>query len=405
MKLSISSLLISAAIATVAFATPSSDTHVDVTANVLNNHCAECTQADSHALDVIVTASASHFSKIAHVRLDNLMAEMSLASVTSGAEEMPKEKALLMVAVQTKINDAKIASMPHALAPAIKATVEANADLNIPWSQKDQVEKKMIDLNLLITNLVLDRIQAVINAELLSKDCAEKMTNTEIVPAPVAAPETLAAPAPVTEAPAPVTEAPAPVQEAPAPVAEAPAPVTEAPAPATEAPAPATEAPAPVQEAPAPVAEAPAPVTEAPAPVQEAPVPVAEAPASAPEALTPGPESSVPAPEASAPAPETIEAYSTEPCENKPFIQAGIDVAADVDPKFVCKTGCKDSNDANVVLNLRVNLEKEFEPRLEHFYKQEVPTACDDERSSLLGGVLGLLSNLKITVDAKAKTH
>ncbi|KAF9388868.1 hypothetical protein CPB97_000234 [Podila verticillata] len=363
MKFSFSSLLISAAIATVASTAPSSDTHVDVTDNILTNSCAECTQADSHALDVIITASANHFSKIAHVRLDNLMKEMSLASVTSGAEELPEEKALLMVAVQTKINDAKIASMPHALAPAIKATVEANANLNIPWSQKDQVERKMVDLNLLITNLVLDRIQADINAELLSKDCAEKMTNTELVPAPVAAPEALVAPAPVTEAPTPVTEAPAPVTEAPAPVTEAPASVTETSAPVTEA------------------------------------------PASAPETPIPAPESPAPAPEAPAPAPETIEAYSTEPYENKPFIQAGIDVAADVDPKFVCKTGCNDSKDANVVLNLRVNLEKEFEPRLEHFYKQEVPTACEDERSSLLGGVLGLLSNLKITADANATTH
>ncbi|KAG0327710.1 hypothetical protein BG000_000836, partial [Podila horticola] len=213
MKLSISSLLISAAIAAVASAAPASDAHVDVTANILTN-CADCTQADSHALDVIIAASANHYSKIAHVRLDNLMKEMSTASVTDGAEELPREKALLLVAVQTKINDAKIASMPHALAPAIKAAIEADADLNIPWSQKDQVEKKMVDLNLAITNLVLDRIQVNINAELLSKDCAEKMTNTEIVPAPDAVPETPAAPAPVTEASAPIQEAP--VTEAPA---------------------------------------------------------------------------------------------------------------------------------------------------------------------------------------------
>ncbi|KAG0321698.1 hypothetical protein BG000_003130, partial [Podila horticola] len=169
------------------------------------------------------------------------------------------------------------------------------------------------------------------------------------------------------------------------------------------APAPATEAPAPIQEASAPIQEAPAPIQEAPAPIQEAPAPV-QAPA--PESAVPVPEAAASAPESPAHAPETpSEACSTQPCENKPFIQVGIDVAADVDPKFVCKSGCKDSNDANVVLNLRVNLEKEFEPRLEHFYKQEVPTACDDERNSLLGGVLGLLSNLKINVDAKAKAH
>ncbi|KAF9325960.1 hypothetical protein BG006_010573 [Podila minutissima] len=366
MKLSISSLLISAAIAAAASADPASDAHVDVTANILGN-CADCTQADLHALDVIVSASANHYSKIAHVRLDNLMKEMSAASVTDGTEELPKEKALLIVAVQAKINDAKIACMPHALAPTIMTTIEAHADLHIPWSQKDQVEKKMADLNLLITDLVLDRIQADINAELLSKECAEKMTNTEIVPVPVAAPEIPPAPAPITEAPAPITEAPAPITEAPVPVTEAPAPIQEEPAPITDTPGPITEAPAPIQEAPAPVIEASTPVTEVPAP--ESPV------------------------------------ECTQPCEDKPFTQVGIDVLADVDPKFVCKTGCKDSKDANVVLKLRVNLEKEFEPRLEHFYKQEVPTACNDERSSLLGGVLGLLSNLRVNVDAKAKAH
>ncbi|KAG0359983.1 hypothetical protein BG005_011753 [Podila minutissima] len=343
MKFSISSLLISAAIAAVASADPASFAHVDVTANILGN-CADCTQADLHALDVIISASANHYSKIAHVRLDNLMKEMSAASVTDGTEELPKEKALLMVAVQAKINDAKIACMPQALAPAIMTTIEAHADLHVPWSQKDQVEKKMADLNLLITDLVLDLIQVDINAELLSKECAEKMTNTEIVLVPVAAPETPLAPAPITEAPAPITEAPAPITDTPAPV---------------------TEAPAPIQEAPAPVIEASTPTPKAPA--SETPI------------------------------------ESTQPYEDKPFIQVGIDVPADVDPKFVCKTGCKDSKDANVVLTLRVNLEKEFEPRLEHFYKQEVPTACDDERSSLLGGVLGLLSNLRVNVDAKAK--
>ncbi|KAG0027573.1 hypothetical protein BGZ81_005468 [Podila clonocystis] len=384
MKLSISSLLISVAIAAVASAGPS-DTHVNVDASILSN-CADCTQADSHALDVIITASANHYSKIAHVRLDNLMKEMSTASVTDGAEELPKEKALLLAAVQTKINDAKIASMPHALVPAIKTIIETHADLNIPWSQKDQVKKKMPNLNLLITNLVLDRIQPDINAELLSKESAEKMTNTEIIPAPVTASETLAAPAPVTNTPAPITEATVAVTEDPVPVTEAPVPVTEVLAPITETLASVTEAPAPVTEAPAPFQEASVPAQEAPAPFQEAPSP---------------------APEAPAPVPKTpIEAYYTQPSEeDSPFIQAGIDVAADVDPKFVCKTGCKDSKDANAVLNLRVNLEKEFEPRLEHFYKQEVPTAYDDERSSLLGSVLGLLSNLRVNVDAKAKAQ
>ncbi|KAG0271168.1 hypothetical protein BGZ95_001060 [Linnemannia exigua] len=267
---------------------------------------------------LIVKASADHYSTIAHARLDNLMSEIQTAKVTSGAQDLPQEKAALSVAVQTKIDEAKKACSPDVLAPAIKATVAADANLDIPWSKKEEIEKKMAELDAKITQLMLERIQANINAELLSKDCTEKMTNTEIAPAPPAAPE--AAPAP---APAPV-EAPAP---APAPV------------------------------------EAPAPAPATPA--------------------------------------------AAEPCTSCTSTtggaQAGIDVAASVDSKFVCKTGCKDSNDAKNVLTLRVNLESELTPRLDHFYQQEVPTACTENRETLLGGVLNLIANLNVNAQAEVK--
>ncbi|KAF9281409.1 hypothetical protein BGZ88_011629 [Linnemannia elongata] len=324
MKFTAATLLISAALAAVASAAPLAD-NVDIlqgtvtATHTIAKRCSDCTHNDGLALDIIVKASADHYSTIAHTRLDNLMAEIQTAKVTSGAQDLPQEKAALSVAVQSKIDEAKKACSPEVLAPAIKATVTSDANLDVAWSKKEEIEKKMADLDAKITQLMLERIQANINAELLSKDCTEKMTNTEIVPAPA-------------EAPAP---APAPV-EAPAP-------------------------------APAPV-EAPAP---APAP--------AEAPAPAPAA---------------------------EPCtscSSTTGAQAGIDVAASVDSKFVCKTGCKDSNDAKNVLTLRVNLESELTPRLDHFYQQEVPTACTENRETLLGGVLNLIANFNVNAQADVK--
>ncbi|KAF9307893.1 hypothetical protein BG003_011917 [Podila horticola] len=336
MKFSTSILLISAALAATSAAPLLSQKNINaVAANELTKRsCAGCTHNDSAALDIIIKASADHYADIAHARLDGLMAEINTAKVTSGTQELPKEKSLLTVTIQSKIDEAKKACTSQELEPVIKASVTADANLDIPWSNKEEVEKKMAELDLKITKLVLDRIQANINAELLSKECTEKMTNTEIAPAP---------PAPVV---APETPAQAP--EAAASVPETPAPVSETPAPAPAAPAP------------APV-EAPAPVT-----------PVAAPPTS----------------------------------ESNNGLQIGIDVAANVDPKFVCKSGCKDSNDAKTVLNLRVNLEKELAPRLEHFYAEEVPTACTEKRASLLGGLLNLLSNTKLSVQANvdAKT-
>ncbi|KAG0008245.1 hypothetical protein BGZ82_004790, partial [Podila clonocystis] len=165
-----------------------------------------------------------------------------------------------------------------------------------------------------------------------------------------------------------------------------PAPAPETPAPAPETPAPTPETPAPAPETPAPAPQAPSPITETPAPAPETPEPSPEAPAPVPVEL--------PAPAAPVDVPPTPESNHGP--------QAGIDVASNVDPKFVCKSGCKDSNDAMLVLNLRVTLEKELSPRLEHFYAEEVPTACTEKRASLLGGLLNLLSlNVLANVDAK----
>ncbi|GJJ70871.1 hypothetical protein EMPS_03221 [Entomortierella parvispora] len=344
-------LLISAALAVVANAAPlstKSPVTIDATrkgisvalAPLISKRCDDCTNQDGVALDLIVKTSADHYSVIAHSRLDGLMNEIQTAKVTSGTEDMPKEKKLLTVTIQTQIDEAKKACSPEALQSVIKATVTSDSNFDIPWSKEEEVEKKMADLDMAITKAVLDRIQATVNAESLSKDCTEKMTNTEIVPAP--APE-----------------------ETPAPVADDPAPETEAPAPETPAPAPDTPAPAP-----------------------EAPAPAPEAEASTPDA-------------AQVPASEPCEESSSK--ENGP--QAGIDVAASVDHKFVCKTGCKDSEDAHTVLSLRVNLENELKPRLDHFYDQEVPTACTEKRKSLLDGVLNILSRLRIDASADAEIN
>ncbi|KAF9912890.1 hypothetical protein EC991_007502 [Linnemannia zychae] len=382
MKFTSSILLISVAIASVASAIPlnaqgTGNVNVPNTAKVnanayfdrlpLAKRCNDCTHKDSAALDVIIKASADHYADIAHIRLDNLMREISTAKVTSGTEELPKEKALLTITVQAKIDDAKKACTSEELVPAIKAAVDADVNLDIAWSKQEdkEIEKKMAELDAKITQLVLDRIEANINAELLSKDCTEKMTNTEIAPAP--------------ETPAPAPETPAPAPETPAPVPETPAPVPETPAPAPETPAPAPETPAPAPETPAPVPETPAPAPETPAPAPETPAPVPETPS--------------PTPEAPAPVPENTNT------DGNNGLKIGIDVAANVDPKFVCKSGCNDSQDANNVLSLRVNIENELKPRLDHFYNQEVPAAYEEKRPSLVDGVLNLLSGLRIKAE------
>ncbi|KAF9372664.1 hypothetical protein CPC16_002309 [Podila verticillata] len=329
MKFSTSILLISAALA-VTSAAPLVNLN-NINANVATNglakrSCADCTHADGAALDIIIKASADHYADIAHARLDGLMNEINTAKVTSGTQDLPKEKALLTITIQNKIDEAKKACSSQELEPVIKASVTADANLDIPWSKKEEVEKKMAELDLKITKLI----------------------------APAPAPVELDTPAPAPPAPAPATEAPAPVPETPAPVPETPAPAAETPAPASEALAPTPEVPAPASvETPAPAALA-----------ESAPQP------------------------------------THENNNNNGELRVGIDVASNVDPKFVCKDGCKDSNDANTILNLRVTLEKELTPRLEHFYAEEVPTACTEKRASLLGGLLNLLSNARLSVQA-----
>ncbi|KAG9072734.1 hypothetical protein KI688_000510 [Linnemannia hyalina] len=350
MKFTSSILLISAAIASVAVAAPltgqasvavnaPNNVHGNADANLSRTSltkraCGDCTQKDGAALDVIIKASADHYADIAHARLDNLMREIATAKVTSGTEELPKEKALLTITVQSKIDDAKKACSSEELVPAIKAAVAADANLDVAWSKQEEkeLEKKMVELDVKITKLVLDRIQANVNAELLSKDCTEKMTNTEIAPAP---------------------------------------------------------------ETSAPVPETPAPVPETPAPAPDTPAPVPETPAPTPETSAPVPETSAPVPETPAPVPENTDNG----------LKVGINVAANVDPKFVCKSGCNDAQDAKNVLSLRVNLENQFKPRLDHFYAEEVPTACEEKRTTLVDGVLNLLSGLRVNVKADVNAN
>jgi hypothetical protein len=278
--------------------------------------CSDCTSKDEEALSLVVDASAKHYSKIAHVRLDNLWREIRGVKVTNGDKDLPKERAALTIAIKTNIDKAKKDCSSEALAPIIKATVTSDPTLDIPWSKKEEAEKKLVDLDIKLTKVVLDRVHGIINAELLSKACAEKMTNTEIAPTP----------------------APDNVPEGPF-----------------------------VGESLPPKPEAPAPVPETPAPVPETPAPVPETPAPVPEATT------------------------KQPAKNNGGLQIGIDVASDVDSKFVCKSGCKDTKDAESVLNLRVNIEKELGPRLDQFYDKEMSTDCTEKRSELLGNVLSLL--------------
>ncbi|KAG0198273.1 hypothetical protein BGX28_008273 [Mortierella sp. GBA30] len=344
MKLITSVLLISAAVATVASAAPlvQFPNHQVANTHVIAKRCTECTPNDGIALNLIVDQSARHYSNIAHIHLDKLLSDMQTAKVTSGNQEMPQEQAMLTVAIQSKIDEAKKACSPEALAPVIKTTVTSESTFDVPWSKKEEIEKKMAELDVAITKLMLDRIQSNINAEMLSKDCTEKMTNTEIVPAP---------PAPAPEPVAPIAPI-API----APVASAPVP----------------DAPAAVPEAPV----APVPVPEAPAPA-----PAPEAPVSAPETPAPAPEVPAPAPQAPMPDPSTV--------------QPGIDYAASIDPKFVCKSGCKDSNDARTVLSLRVDLNNQFEHRLSA-NEQEVAAACAQNRDTLLSGLLNLVANMNV---------
>ncbi|KAF9347102.1 hypothetical protein BGX26_001396, partial [Mortierella sp. AD094] len=150
MKFSASALLISAALATIASAVPLvAQVQANANTHIIAKRCADCTHTDGVALDIIVKASADHYSSIAQTRLNTLMAEIETAKVTSGTQDLPQEKAMLNVAIQTK------------------ATVASDTSLDVAWSKKEEIEKKMVELDAMITKLILERIQANINAELL----------------------------------------------------------------------------------------------------------------------------------------------------------------------------------------------------------------------------------------------
>ncbi|KAG0237337.1 hypothetical protein BGW42_001257 [Actinomortierella wolfii] len=341
-------LLISAALAIVATAAPLSnvnvDAHADISAHPITKRCNECTQTDGIALDLIVKSTADHFAEIAVKRLDSLNAEIQTAKVTSNNVELPQEKTALTVTVQAKIDAAKKACSPEELAPVIKATVATDGSLDIPWSQKskDEVEQKLVELNVKVTKLVVDRIQANINADVLSKECTENMTNTKIEPAPEDTP---------------FKEDSAPEEAAPSKDTSAPSQDNSAPSQDTSASEPAAD-----------------PATDAPADSTS--------------------QESVPATDGSA-------TYQQPSEESKPDLKAGIDVAADVDSKYVCKSGCVDSEDAKHVLALRVNLEGVLAPRIDHFVQKEIPSDCNEKRNGLLDAVLNLLDGLKVNADVK----
>ncbi|KAF9560458.1 hypothetical protein EC968_006199 [Mortierella alpina] len=290
MKFSASILLISAALATIASAAPLIEI-VDInTAPAAPSLCSGCTSQDQSALNVIVQASADHYADIAQDRLDGLMREMETAKVTSGSAELPKEKATLTLTVQSRINDAKKACAPEALAAAIHAAIADDASLNIPWSKSEQAKRKMDDLNVVVERIILDLIQKHVSAQRLANDITQSMTKTVIEPIP---------------------ETAAPVPESPAP-------------------------------------------TSAPAPV---------------------PETAIPA--------------------------AGNDVAAGIGLKFMCISGCGDAEDANTVLALRDDLERQLTPRFQYLANKEIPAACSQSRSSLWDSIRKLLDSLDIKVNVK----
>ncbi|KAG0255349.1 hypothetical protein BG011_005182 [Mortierella polycephala] len=295
MKFSSSILLLSAAIATIVSAAPLA-VNVD-TAPILNRHCMECTHKDVAALRVFTKASADHYARITQVHLDNLLQGIL---TTAKADD---RSALIAATVKINIDKAKEACTSEELMPVIEDTIAANVNFDIPWSKEEEIKKKIDKLDASFTQVVVSRIQNIVNAEILSKDCTEELTNPKIVPAPEIPSE------------------------------------------------------------------------------------------SDPGTLAPVLEIAASVPETAAPMVETPKAEES-PASDKGGLQAGIDVATNIDPKFVCKTGCKDANDAETVLSIRVNLENAFAPRLDHFYQQEVPTACTEERQALLDGVLNLLLNL-----------
>ncbi|KAG0261557.1 hypothetical protein DFQ27_002917 [Actinomortierella ambigua] len=361
-------LLISAALAIIASAAPVSNVNVDATANLngatrdVVKRCVDCTNTDTIALDLIIKSTADHYADIAVTRLDILNAEIQTAKVTSGNQELTQEKTALTVTVQTKIDAAKKACSSDELAPIIKATVSSDSSLDIAWSQKsrEEIEKKLLQLDIVITRMILDRIQANVNADALSKECTEKMTNTEITPAPV-------------DSGLNKDSSPPPSSGNP------PASSGDSSNSGTPAPGPSTD-------------------TGSNTP----------APGGAPDASTKAPDSSS-GPQDSikpdTPPSNTAPTTSEPPCDETKDAaapQPGIDVVASVDSKYVCAKGCTDTEDAENVLTLRVTLENALAPRIDHVVNEEIPTDCNEKRGGLLDNIVDLINGLKVEVQANS---
>ncbi|KAG0013429.1 hypothetical protein BGZ80_011079 [Entomortierella chlamydospora] len=179
MKFDKTILLISIAIATVVSANPLEPASVGaaVTANPLSR------RDDDPILHAIVKLTTGHYPDIANLGLDGLLGDMKAAKVTSGSEELPKERDLLNIAVKAKIDQAKKDCSRESLEPLARATIGAETDSDNKWADNEETKRKLLGLDAKLVKLIQDRIQVNINAELLSKECTEKMTNIEIAPA------------------------------------------------------------------------------------------------------------------------------------------------------------------------------------------------------------------------------
>ncbi|KAF9969213.1 hypothetical protein BGZ73_008551, partial [Actinomortierella ambigua] len=338
-KMKFTPLLISAALALVASAAPVSNVKVDGSVNLdVHNaakRCVDCTATDSIALDLIIKSTADHYSDIAATRLDLLNTDIQSAKVTSGSQELTQEKAALTITVQSKIDAAKKACSSDELAPVIKATVTSDSSMDIAWSQqsREEIEKKMVALDATITRMILDRIQSTINADTLSKECTENMTNTEITPAPVDSNVGKESTSAGQSAPGISVDA-----SLNAPIVGG----TSDSSKATDATGGSTGS------------------------------SVIDTPASA------------------------SGSQPCEDVNGSSVLKPGIDIAASVDSKYVCAKGCTDTEDATNVLTLRVSLEKALAPRIDHVVQQEIPTDCNEKRDGLLDNIVDLLKGLKV---------
>ncbi|KAF9153260.1 hypothetical protein BGX21_003814 [Mortierella sp. AD011] len=166
MKLDKTIPLIPIAVATVVPADPLEPANVGaaVVANPLSR------RDDNPTLRAIVKLTTGHYSDIANLRLGGLLGDMKAVKVTSGSEDLPKERALLNIAVKAGIER------------LLTATIEAETDSN-DNSADEKNKRKLLGLDAKLVKLIQNRIQVNNNVELLSKECIEKMTKIEIAPA------------------------------------------------------------------------------------------------------------------------------------------------------------------------------------------------------------------------------